>query len=327
MNNLRFKDKHPLLDLVKYGTRARKLMRPEVLIGDHDPNCAMFKDGDILDANAVLNLILNYTGCCCNCEGKEEKPVDTTEITERIDELNTKVDENNADVLETLNSLTERHIREVAELRNSIINIELTPGPQGEKGDPFTYHDFTEDQLEHLRGPVGDTGPQGRQGEKGDKGDTGAQGEQGIQGVQGPQGVQGIQGEKGDTGIGIKSITQTSSSTDNSGQNTFVITLDDNRTFEFSIYNGNANAVDSYTKNEMDAILGNINNDPYKHSFLTAQQYEALQSYDNDTIYLIYEEDQQVVPSQWQFGDSFPVTFTDNSASTALGDPLPITLS
>lgn len=300
MNNLRFKDKHPLLDLVKYGTRARKLMRPEVLIGDHDPNCAMFKDGDILDANAVLNLILNYTGCCCNCEGKEEKPVDTTEITERIDELNTKVDENNADVLETLNSLTERHIREVAELRNSIINIELTPGPQGEKGDPFTYHDFTEDQLEYLRGPVGDTGSQGIPGEKGDKGDT---------------------------GIGIKSITQTSSSTDNSGQNTFVITLDDNRTFEFSIYNGNANAVDSYTKNEMDAILGNINNDPYKHSFLTAQQYDALQSYDNDTIYLIYEEDQQVVPSQWQFGDSFPVTFTDNSASTALGDPLPITLS
>lgn len=300
MNNLRFKDKHPLLDLVKYGTRARKLMRPEVLIGDHDPNCAMFKDGDILDANAVLNLILNYTGCCCNCEGKEEKPVDTTEITERIDELNTKVDENNADVLETLNSLTERHIREVAELRNSIINIELTPGPQGEKGDPFTYRDFTEDQLEHLRGPVGDTGSQGRQGEKGDKGDT---------------------------GIGIKSITQTSSSTDNSGQNTFVITLDDNRTFEFSIYNGNANAVDSYTKNEMDAILSNINNDPYKHSFLTAQQYQALQSYDNNTIYLVYEEDQQVVPSQWQFGDSFPVTFTDNSASTALGDPLPITLS
>lgn len=300
MNNLRFKDKHPLLDLVKYGTRARKLMRPEVLIGDHDPNCAMFKDGDILDANAVLNLILNYAGCCCNCEGKEEKPVDTTEITERIDELNTKVDENNADVLETLNSLTERHIREVAELRNSIINIELTPGPQGEKGDPFTYHDFTEDQLEYLRGPVGDTGPQGGQGEKGDKGDT---------------------------GIGIKSITQTSSSTDNSGQNTFVITLDDNRTFEFSIYNGNANAVDSYTKNEMDAILSNINNDPYKHSFLTAQQYEALQSYDNNTIYLVYEEDQQVVPSQWQFGDSFPVTFTDNSASTALGDPLPITLS
>ena len=300
MNNLRFKDKHPLLDLVKYGTRARKLMRPEVLIGDHDPNCAMFKDGDILDANAVLNLILNYTGCCCNCEGKEEKHVDTTEITERIDELNTKVDENNADVLETLNSLTERHIREVAELRNSIINIELTPGPQGEKGDPFTYHDFTEDQLEYLRGPVGDTGPQGGQGEKGDKGDT---------------------------GIGIKSITQASSSTDNSGQNTFVITLDDNRTFEFSIYNGNANAVDSYTKNEMDAILGNINNDPYKHSFLTAQQYEELQSYDNDTIYLVYEEDQQVVPSQWQFGDSFPVTFTDNSASTALGDPLPITLS
>ena len=79
-------------------------------------------------------------------------------------------------------------------------------GIQGEKGDAFTYSDFTEEQLASLKGEKGDkgdkgdTGPQGIQGEKGDKGDTGTQGPQGEQGIQGEKGIQGIQGEKGDKG-------------------------------------------------------------------------------------------------------------------------------
>ena len=58
-------------------------------------------------------------------------------------------------------------------------------GVQGIQGEPFTYDDFTPEQLEGLRGPKGD---------KGDKGD------QGIQGIQGIQGVKGDKGDKGDTG-------------------------------------------------------------------------------------------------------------------------------
>ena len=100
-------------------------------------------------------------------------------------------------------------------------------GPPGPKGDPFTYEDFTPEQLEGLKGPKGDTGPvgpqgltgpqgpkgdtgpqglTGEQGPKGDKGDVGPQGPQGIQGLTGPegpigpQGIQGPQGEKGDKG-------------------------------------------------------------------------------------------------------------------------------
>ncbi len=97
-------------------------------------------------------------------------------------------------------------------------------GPQGEqgpKGDPFTYDDFTPEQLEALTGPQGPIGPQGPQGEQGiqgiqgpqgeigPKGDTGPQGPQGVQGEvgpkgdtgeQGPQGIQGIQGPKGEVG-------------------------------------------------------------------------------------------------------------------------------
>ncbi len=77
---------------------------------------------------------------------------------------------------------------------------------RGEKGDAFTFADFTPSQLESLRGPKGDKGEagaqgvQGVQGEKGDKGEAGAQGPQGVQGERGAQGAQGVQGEKGDKG-------------------------------------------------------------------------------------------------------------------------------
>ena len=79
-------------------------------------------------------------------------------------------------------------------------------GIQGEKGDAFTYSDFTEEQLASLKGEKGDkgdkgdTGPQGIQGEKGDKGDKGDTGPQGPQGEQGIQGEKGDKGDKGDTG-------------------------------------------------------------------------------------------------------------------------------
>ena len=53
---------------------------------------------------------------------------------------------------------------------------------KGDKGDPLTWNDLTEEQKASLKG------------EKGDKGD------QGIQGEQGPQGIQGEKGDKGDKG-------------------------------------------------------------------------------------------------------------------------------
>ena len=68
------------------------------------------------------------------------------------------------------------------------------PYKKGPKGDPFTYSDFTPEQLAELKGEKGDTGAQGPQGVKGDKGDKGDTGEQGI------QGVQGLKGDKGDNG-------------------------------------------------------------------------------------------------------------------------------
>ncbi len=80
-------------------------------------------------------------------------------------------------------------------------------GPQGPAGDPFVYEDFTQEQLERLRGPqgiqgeVGPTGPQGLQGETGQQGPKGEKGEQGIKGDQGEQGIQGPQGPQGIQGV------------------------------------------------------------------------------------------------------------------------------
>lgn len=70
-------------------------------------------------------------------------------------------------------------------------------GAPGPKGDPFTYADFTPEQLEGLRGPQG---PKGDTGAKGDKGETGAAGPAGPKGDAGAKGDTGPQGPKGETG-------------------------------------------------------------------------------------------------------------------------------
>lgn len=45
-------------------------------------------------------------------------------------------------------------------------------GDKGDKGDSFTYSDFTDEQLEALQGPKGDKGEKGDKGDKGDTGET-----------------------------------------------------------------------------------------------------------------------------------------------------------
>ena len=57
---------------------------------------------------------------------------------------------------------------------NAIASIELTPGPKGDKGDAFTYDDFTPDQLAGLTGEKGDTGAKRDTGDVGATGATGA---------------------------------------------------------------------------------------------------------------------------------------------------------
>ena len=98
---------------------------------------------------------------------------------------------------------------------------------KGDKGDPFKYEDFTEEQLASLKGEKGDKGEQGEKGEpfrysdftqeqlaglKGEKGEKGEQGKQGVRGTKGdkgepfkyedftPEQLAALKGEKGDGG-------------------------------------------------------------------------------------------------------------------------------
>lgn len=72
-------------------------------------------------------------------------------------------------------------------------------GPVGPKGDAFKYSDFTQEQLEALKGPKGDQGERGLQGEKGEQGLPGEQGPVGPAGAKGDAGAKGEKGDKGDT--------------------------------------------------------------------------------------------------------------------------------
>lgn len=56
---------------------------------------------------------------------------------------------------------------------NAIARIELTPGPKGDKGDAFTYDDFTPDQLAALKGADGKDGQNGKDGVDGQNGADG----------------------------------------------------------------------------------------------------------------------------------------------------------
>jgi hypothetical protein len=63
------------------------------------------------------------------------------------------------------------------------------PGKDGADGKPFTYEDFTPEQLEALRGPEGKQGIQGPAGEPGKDGVSGKDGVDGKDGIDGEPGV------------------------------------------------------------------------------------------------------------------------------------------
>lgn len=73
-------------------------------------------------------------------------------------------------------------------------------GPQGPKGDPFTYEDFTEEQLKALTGPKGDKGDRGPEGPTGPAFTYSDFTPEQLAALQGPEGPQGGTGPQGDPG-------------------------------------------------------------------------------------------------------------------------------
>lgn len=94
--------------------------------------------------------------------------IDTSEEAE-VQELATKdyVDDkfNNVDLEDFNIDLTGYATKE--EVNSAIEEIELLQGPKGDKGDAFTYEDFTEEQLAALQGPAGRDGANGLDGQDG----------------------------------------------------------------------------------------------------------------------------------------------------------------
>lgn len=64
--------------------------------------------------------------------------------------------------------------------------------------------------------------------------------------------------------------------------------------------------------------------DKIQHIFLTQEEYDALQSYEENALYFIVEEDEPV-STVWGLGDSLPIILSGEG--WLLGDSLPIILS
>ena len=127
----------------------------------------------------------------------------------------------------------------------------------------------------------GETGEQGIQGIQGIQGEVGLQGIQGIQGEQGIQGIQGIQGDKGDIGIGIESIIRTSGDGSAGTIDTYTITLEDNTTSTFTVYNG-ANGIGSVASVNGSSSIIVDNTDP--NNPVISVNTSSIDTYTNKTI-------------------------------------------
>ncbi len=99
------------------------------------------------------------------------------------------IDDSAIESTNEFSALTDK-INEVNKIiEEGIGGIEGPQGPAGPKGDAFTYDDFTQEQLEALRGPQGSAGKDGVNGEQGPVGPKGDRGETGPQGPKGDAGL------------------------------------------------------------------------------------------------------------------------------------------
>lgn len=84
---------------------------------------------------------------------------------------------------------------------------------------------------------------------------------------------------------------------------------------------GKANIGDSYTKEESDNRYNQISQSQIKHIFLTQEQYDSLETYQNNTLYIILESiDEEEIG--FAFGDKLPIRF-----GWVFGGEFPVMLS
>ena len=197
---LGIKNKFPLIDFAKYGTLGRKKMHPDLLIGNYPTETPLFKEGDILDANAVYDLIL------CNNDA-----LGVVRMTDRL----RKAEQG----LEDTNKLVDENNQNIEENRSNI---------------------------EELQSDVN--------------------------------------------------------------------TISNNVAENTQRYNELLSRLDGvYTKEQVDAALQILRElmdaDPYKHKFMTQEQYDALTEYERNTVYFIWDGEQEEESGKPTFPATFPITF------------------
>ena len=120
MYNPRLKSKESLVDMSTYGTDSRKRMHSTVLIGDYDEYRPVFKEGDILDANATLNLIQDTYD-----ENKifETFSEEGRQIAERLDRIESVSDENNTQIVNEITEIDNKFSAQTENIRSDINSI------------------------------------------------------------------------------------------------------------------------------------------------------------------------------------------------------------
>ena len=175
-------------------------------------------------------------------------------------------------------------------------------GPQGEKGDTGLKGDTG------SQGVKGDTGASGSKGEKGDTGSKGDTGDTGETGATGPK------GDKGDTGVGSDEkagwklpvdeiLTTTTLPTGVSkGYRVAICTSSEMSIKEYNGSSWDSESLDAYSviplkhSGSIQMYIAKTSGPVYmgvdygifgKFRFMTQADYDALASYDEDTIYFV----------------------------------------
>ena len=145
---------------------------------------------------------------------KEEiKNLDPNAVKDIVKELETKVDGAVKDAQKAAQAAQDaaKQVENKADVSyvdttvaDAIKEIELTPGPKGDKGDAFTYDDFTPEQLAALKGADGQNGADGRSAFEiavaGGYSGTEAEWIESLKGADGKNGIDGQNGQDGKDG-------------------------------------------------------------------------------------------------------------------------------
>lgn len=120
------------------------------------------------------------------------------------------------------------------------------------------YAGTEEEWLESLRGPEGKQGIQGKPGPQGAPGTVSFDEltEEQLAMLMGPEGKQGVPGMDGQDGVGIQSVEQTTTSTEDGGTNVVTVTKTDGTTSTFYVRNGSQGSTGPAGSDGQDGVDG-----------------------------------------------------------------------